>query len=121
MKDPMADSTAGFSPQEAPVGASRAEAHLNPSYSEQASDVSNKPAPPAMACAISSLGCSPWNRNSPFVKYSAPDRGWRFEDPCRFEGPLLFRNSIFQQGELFEVISFSERDGFPTNAKCHRF
>jgi hypothetical protein len=103
MKDSMLDSTSAF-----PAAvASGPEAILDSSSSEHANGVSNKPAIPALACAISRVGGSRRVRDSPFVEYSPPNCGWTFKDRCRLEGPLLFRNSVFQNGELFEVVSFA--------------
>jgi hypothetical protein len=44
---------------------------------------------------------------SPFLGYSASDASWRFADDCQYES-ILFRNAVFHEGELFEVVSVSE-------------
>jgi hypothetical protein len=46
-------------------------------------------------------------RLSPLLEYSAADRGWTFADVCGFGGPILVRNAVCHEGEVFAVLSVS--------------
>jgi hypothetical protein len=105
MENSTSDSTSAF----LPVSASAAEAILDPSSSRQPNGVSNQPASPALACAISVLR-STRRSNLPVVEYSPPEgrrAGGTVTEPCRPVGPLAFRNEVSEVRKLFEVVSYS--------------
>jgi hypothetical protein len=59
-----------------------------------------------LACAVSSLQFGKPG-TSPSLAYSHSDANWKFTDPCPSGRPILIRNAVAQDGEVFDVRSFS--------------
>jgi hypothetical protein len=66
------------------------------------------PASSALWCAVSLMDSSR-GATSASLAYSPSDSGivWEFADPCPAGRPILFRNAVAHDGEIFEVRSVS--------------
>jgi hypothetical protein len=62
---------------------------------------------PALSCVVSGLR-SPAAGISASLDYSQSDSDWKFSDLCP-PGPILLRNAVVRDGEVFEVLSVSPR------------
>jgi hypothetical protein len=65
---------------------------------------------PALSCAVSQIDFSRKKLSLLMsLVYCPSDSCWKFADPCHPERPILFRNAVAHNGELFEVRSVSPR------------